>query len=703
MIATSVNGRPARDYVADYLLAGLSIVPIRGDKSKAPAIDGWKRYQTKAPTLAEANQFWLADNIGIGIVHGRASGNTEAIDIDTAELFPPFVVEVERLAPGLIDRLTFIKTPRPGYHVVYKCSEIGSPQKLAQRPDPTPERPNQRKTLIETKGEGGYTLAPGSPGCCHETGGLYEHVDGPPLTELTTITPDEREILFRVARSFNEIFDETPTTASKPQGERADGLSPGDDFNRRATWEEILEPNGWEFSHDKYWRRPGKANGWSATVGCQSQHGTELFCCFSDNAHPLTGANGRSPCTAYSKFALYAVLNHGGDYSAAASRLRTEGYGDQRRERVSDGGDRYTTEPPKPSPVKLPPIERIGLGRLIDENPVLNEPIIEGLLRRMETMNVIAPPKVGKSWFAYYIMLCTVTGRAIFGRYAVKRGRVLLVDLELHKSLIASRLQTVAREMEIAPDDYVGMIDVVALRGNWKSMPELLAAFADIQHGEYSIIVIDSRYRLSTVDENANGEGTQLYNMIDRLAEITGAAIIVIHHMSKGDQSNKRLTDLGAGAGAQSRAADVHAALREHETDGVFVLEAVVRSFAPFEPLAIRWQFPLWVADEWADPSKLAGRLAPNDERQQAKDKEGRDAIVKALLAGPLTVNDICKKAGMGKQRFNRLIGLLEENDQVSTTNIKIAHNDAVQYQLNDPDLEGGPESRTTSPDHQTA
>lgn len=191
--------------------------------------------------------------------------------------------------------------------------------------------------------------------------------------------------------------------------------------------------------------------------------------------------------------------------------------------------------------------------------------------------------------------------------------------------------------------------------------------------------------------------------MIDRLAEITGAAIIVIHHMSKGDQSGKRITDLGAGAGAQSRAADVHAALREHESDGVFVLEAVVRSFAPFAPLAIRWEYPLWVADEWADPAKLAGRLPANDERQQAKDKEGRDAIVKALLSGPLTVNDLCKKAGMGKQRFNRLIGLLEEMEQVIATTIKVAHNDAIQYSLNDSEIEGGPESWTTWTDHQTA
>ena len=356
----AVNGHSPRECAAGYLAAGLSVLPIRGDGTKAPAMSGgWKQYQTTPLTLADVPRFWLADNVGVGIVHGAVSGGTEAIDIDTEDLFGPYVREVERLAPGLLDRLTMIKTPRPGYHLVYRCDTIEGSQKLAQYPDP--ENPKKPKTLIETRGEGGYTVAPGSPGCCHETGGVYQHVDGPPLTELSTITPEERDILFRVARSFNEIHEETPTTASKPQGERVDGLSPGDDFNRRATWEQILEPHGWEHSHDKYWRRPGKTNGWSATIGCKSQAGTELFCCFSDNAHPLTGANGRSPCTAYSKFALYAALNHGGDYSAAARRLRTEGYGDAPRERVSDGGDRWSTEPPSDSQQQPEEVDTPGM------------------------------------------------------------------------------------------------------------------------------------------------------------------------------------------------------------------------------------------------------------------------------------------------------------------------------------------------------
>ncbi|MBA4107837.1 MAG: hypothetical protein C0485_19060 [Pirellula sp.] len=690
MIA-QVNGRTPREYASDLLAAGWSVLPIKGDGTKSPALNSWTQYQSAAPTPAEANRFWLADNIGIGIVHGRVSGNTEAIDIDNGDLFRPFIVEVERCEPGLIDKLSIIRTPREGhgYHLIYKCPTIGSPQKLAQRPDPIPENPQKRKTLIETKGEGGYTVAPGSPGCCHETGGFYEHIDGPALTELATITPEQREVLLRVARSFNEILEEAATTVGKPQGEHHDGLSPGDDFNRRATWEQILEPHGWEHSHDRYWRRPGKINGWSATVGCQSQNGTELFCCFSDNAHPLQGASGRAPCTAYSKFALYAVLNHAGDYSAAARRLRTEGYGDHLPERVHDGGDRYTpygNQSEQPKPRKIEPLERIPIERLMEDYAVLHEPVVEGWFRLMETVNIIAYPKFGKSWFAYYLAYCIVTGQPVFGRYAVKRGKVLIVDLELHKNLISSRLRTVAREMDLDVNDYRGMIEVVSLRGKWQSMEDLLVSLSDVAPGEFVLIIIDSKYRLGTIngDENSNNHETHLYNNADRLGVMTGAAVLLIHHLTKGDQSGKRVTDLGAGGGAQSRAADTHIALREHEDEGVAVLEGAVRSFAPLKPLAIRWEFPLWRADEWADPAKLAGKQTRNEERTAERDREGTSKIIAALVKAPATAREIRRQTAISKDRCDRLLDKLEADKQITATTIELKGNTCRQYHVVD-------------------
>src|SRR5262249_15239260 len=51
-----------------------------------------------------------------------------------------------------------------------------------------------------------------------------------------------------------------------------------------------------------------------------------------ENAAPFEGASGGKPCTPYNKFGAFALLNHGGDFKAAARDLAGQGYGDQGRD-----------------------------------------------------------------------------------------------------------------------------------------------------------------------------------------------------------------------------------------------------------------------------------------------------------------------------------------------------------------------------------
>ena len=63
------------------------------------------------------------------------------------------------------------------------------------------------------------------------------------------------------------------------------------------------------------WCRPGKSTGCSATLK------ESVFYVFSSNAAPF------EPSQACSPFAVYALLEHGGDFSAATRQLAAEGYG----------------------------------------------------------------------------------------------------------------------------------------------------------------------------------------------------------------------------------------------------------------------------------------------------------------------------------------------------------------------------------------
>ena len=103
--------------------------------------------------------------------------------------------------------------------------------------------------------------------------------------------------------------------------DRVTGNRPGDDFNRRATWEEVLIPHGWQVAYQRgevtAWRRPGKTTGISATT---NHGGSDLF-------WPFSSSTVFEAQRSYDKFAAVAVLEHGGDFAAAAEALRRRGYG----------------------------------------------------------------------------------------------------------------------------------------------------------------------------------------------------------------------------------------------------------------------------------------------------------------------------------------------------------------------------------------
>jgi putative DNA primase/helicase len=352
------SGHSLLQLAANYLAAGISILPIKADGSKAPdwrvlpripkdptEPDGelkysWDPFKENLPTLDELQE-WYGDGAplrGIAAIGGKVSGGLECIDFDEASLLEPWIELVEARRPGLVKKLTINNTPRPGAHVVYRCSVTAGNTGLAFTPELNPKTGKvERKVLVETRGQGGYFLLPGSPWECNpvESGAVYSHRSGPPITQLSVISPEERQILWEAAQSLDQWFEDADIESGPKRSAEDNGkLRPGDDYNRRGpSWGEILG-SGWEEIQPNRWRRPGKqGKAWSATTGCKSSDGTELFIVFSSNAPPFENSrpNGKIG-KPYSKFAAYTLLHHGGDFSAAARALASQRYGSPPRQ-----------------------------------------------------------------------------------------------------------------------------------------------------------------------------------------------------------------------------------------------------------------------------------------------------------------------------------------------------------------------------------
>lgn len=634
-----------RDVAISYQRAGLAVLPARRAE-KRPAVGAWRQYRDRLPTEAEVEAWFANDHDALCILCGRVSGHKEIIDFDAGG--EKFSAWWERIPPNLRDRLVVECTPSGGYHVCYRCEvEICGNLKLAQR------KGNDGKvvTLIETRGEGGLFLCTPTPGYAVIQGDLG---DPPVLTEA------ERDILLQTAWELNEYL---PPVVDCPThngivGQRS-GMSvgqcgsrpdiadrPGDVFNASGDVRTVLEQHGWvrvKGGDNEYWRRPGKATSWSATL----KEG-KLYV-FSANAAPF------EPNRAYSPFAVYTLLEHGGDWSCAASTLRTQGYGSTPPTMgMSVPGMVPTTISP---PVTLEPLT---VRELVAKYPKLRNPILHGLLREGETMNIIASPKTGKSWLATDLAIAVATGRNWLDQFQCERGDVLILDNELHGETSADRIPKVGNARGVPYDSYADRMRVINLRGQLQDVFSLGSYFQSLTPGRFKVIILDAFYRFMPrdMDENDNGTMASLYNQIDHYADRLGCSFVLIHHTTKGNQSGKSITDVGAGAGSQSRATDTHLVLRPHEEEDAFVLDAAVRSWPPISPRCLRRTFPVWTPADELDPSQL--RSDSGKKRGEKKAEWTVETFVEAFVGDqPATRSAILDKAvqaGLSNWLADRLL-----------------------------------------------
>lgn len=298
---------------------GLSVLPIRTDGSKAPLLEkgeSWTPWQ-ETPAEEKVIRSWYKNEAGgVGVIAGRVSGGLEIIDIENLESARHWsALVIEAGLEQTLNKLLVVKSPR-GFHIYYKCDEPGPNKDLARRPatpEELKERPTQKfKKLIETRGEGGYVVAPGSPAECHETGIPYTLHKGE-WEQIPRVTMAERELFLDCARSLNEYF--VNKEYLEPSIKHENQERPGDLFNERATWAEVLEPLGWRSKTPGRWIRPGGKR----DSACEIVNGSRLWV-FTTSVTELPFEK------ALSKFAVYTLLTHNGDWTAAGRALAFKGY-----------------------------------------------------------------------------------------------------------------------------------------------------------------------------------------------------------------------------------------------------------------------------------------------------------------------------------------------------------------------------------------
>lgn len=270
---------------------------------KRPAIKSWAYLQHRPATEEEVKQY--PKTLAILIACGEGSANLEVLDFD--EKHDPTRTTTKRwlkllsFSPKALG-LPIIKTMSGGYHIYYRLANTPEGnQKLARNKD--------GEAVIETRGQGGYVIAPPHPSYRV----LYND-----LNNIPVITEEQHQEMIQAAVSLDELpnikaFKNFGTTSA------SSGDRPGDIYDRNTNWLDILTPLGWHSPRDgkngiMYLTRGGKKFGVSGAI-VTSEQGNQLFYCFTSSCPPF------EPSTCYTKFGAMTLLQYDGDFKKSAQDI----------------------------------------------------------------------------------------------------------------------------------------------------------------------------------------------------------------------------------------------------------------------------------------------------------------------------------------------------------------------------------------------
>jgi hypothetical protein len=282
----------------------------------------------------------------IGIVTGRRSQGLEVIDFDTykdrPEVYSLVMQMIKEELPEIYSELRITQTKSGGYHIYIRTENPQGNQPLAR----IQKDKNNTPAIIETRGEGGYVIAPPSQG--------YTIIEDrePPL-----ISTEQRDALFNICRRFDEIIYTKKETKAPSQIDYK-GKTSIDDFNERGSILDLLSGEGWEILNTSgdltYIKRPGTTNENSGNYS------------FKHNCLVVfSTSTAFEPNKPYNPSEVFNLLKSGGDWKKTAKELGLQGYGDSNFYSTPPGVTIRTED-------KLPP-ERTAFNDVQKAESVLNE------------------------------------------------------------------------------------------------------------------------------------------------------------------------------------------------------------------------------------------------------------------------------------------------------------------------------------------
>lgn len=318
------------------------------------------------------------------------------------------------------------------------------------------------------------------------------------------------------------------TNVKETKTEFETGDRPGDAYNKSndSVYEMkiLLEGLGWKHLDGYKWRRPGKEEGISATLGKVAPN---VFYVFTSSASPF------EPQKAYTPFQVLALAKYNGDFKAAAQSLvKTTVKPNQKKEE------------PKPEPSELRKIldkARIDITKHIDKPPVIlsikEQSATSSIVKRVFTLGnfscIIGKAKSKKTF------LVSMLTSSLLNTQSIEKFKS---DLPANKKSI---LYFDTEQGEY--DSYNVIKRIQLLSGDTSNLYAFnLRPFSPIERCnliEYAFEVMGDSIGFCVIDgiaDLANGindedEATRVVTILLRLSKVHNCHITTVLHQNKND------------------------------------------------------------------------------------------------------------------------------------------------------------------------
>jgi RecA-family ATPase len=170
---------------------------------------------------------------------------------------------------------------------------------------------------------------------------------------------------------------------------------------------------------------------------------------------------------------------------------------------------------------------------------------------------LVAPGGAGKSFWALEAAMsvaCRLEGGDLLGLCPKYTGRVVYLAAEDPAEVLIRRVHAIGQRLNPAAREAIAEgLTLEAVVGKRLNLMDEAHLRRVIQYAEGArLIVLDTISRMHNLDENNNGDMSRLISTLEYIAANTGAAVLFLHHVSKGSASTGQTDQQQAARGASA-------------------------------------------------------------------------------------------------------------------------------------------------------